>query len=209
NLAAKAALDATVGDEIDQKNEEAAIALVARWKGIDSTKIAQLNEEDKARHANGEEDVPFEGSTDVVGVKYLIESVEQAALGGVGKAVSRTLGVVGSKTSNNSILADNKTVAQFERELAFLPPGERVAQIKAMAAKVVSANGMLKDSKLSKLNGRDVYLGKDGNLYALDSQHGRFEIVNAKNGKHLGEVDFGMNQTKSADGSGRHDLEVK
>lgn len=50
---------------------------------------------------------------------------------------------------------------------------------------------MVKDNKLTKLNNRDVYRGADGNLYALDTQHGRFETVSPK-GKHLGEVDFSM-----------------
>nr|WP_246593526.1 colicin E3/pyocin S6 family cytotoxin [Photorhabdus akhurstii] len=56
--------------------------------------------------------------------------------------------------------------------------------------------------------GRDVYKGKDGNLYALDTQHGRFEVVSPK-GKHLGEVDFSMQMRKSADTSGSHNLKVK
>ncbi|UVJ46610.1 colicin E3/pyocin S6 family cytotoxin [Pseudomonas sp. LS1212] len=68
---------------------------------------------------------------------------------------------------------------------------------------------MVKDNKLSKLNGRDVYKGKDGNLYALDTQHGRFEVVSSKSGKHLGEVDFGLSQTKLPDRSGGHDLRVR
>ncbi len=62
---------------------------------------------------------------------------------------------------------------------------------------------------LTKLNNRDVYRGADGNLYALDTQHGRFEVVDPQNGKHLGEVNFGMAQTKPADKSGKHDLKVK
>lgn len=57
----------------------------------------------------------------------------------------------------------------------------------------------MKDNKLSKMNGRDVYKGSDGTLYALDTQHGHFEVVNPKNGKHLGEVDFDFNQTKRSD----------
>ena len=68
---------------------------------------------------------------------------------------------------------------------------------------------MVKNNTLSKLNGRDVYGGNDGRLYALDTQHGRFEVVNSKTGKHLGEVDFGFNKTKSTDKSGRHDLRLK
>jgi len=40
---------------------------------------------------------------------------------------------------------------------------------------------MIKDNQLTKKNGgRDVYLGQDGNFYALDTQHGRFEVVSPK-----------------------------
>nr|WP_309304262.1 adhesin [Pseudomonas sp. LS1212] len=128
-------------------------------------------------------------------------------LGIVGdKAAGR---VVGVKGNNSLLLPGNQTVAQFEKGLSYLPPGERVAQIKSVASVITAANGMVKDNKLSKLNGRDVYKGKDGNLYALDTQHGRFEVVSSKSGKHLGEVDFGLSQTKLPDRSGGHDLRVR
>lgn len=90
-----------------------------------------------------------------------------------------------------------------------MPPGERVAQIKSAAASVTVANGLVKNNKLSKLNGRDVYDSNDGNLYAMDTQHGRFEVINPKNGKHLGEVNFEFKQTKPADNTGGHDLKIK
>ncbi|MCY8006241.1 colicin E3/pyocin S6 family cytotoxin [Bacillus haynesii] len=48
---------------------------------------------------------------------------------------------------------------------------------------------------------------KTGKYYAVDTQHGRFEIVN-KRGKHQGEVDFNLNETKPADKLGRHDLKM-
>lgn len=67
------------------------------------------------------------------------------------------------------------------------PPGERVAQIKNAASSVTVANGLVKDNKLSKLSGRDVYKSGDGNLYALGTQYGRFEVIDPKNGKHLGK----------------------
>ncbi|MCC8460263.1 colicin E3/pyocin S6 family cytotoxin [Photorhabdus aegyptia] len=68
----------------------------------------------------------------------------------------------------------------------------------------------IKDNRLTKLNNRDVYKGKDGYLYALDTQHGRFEQVHPKTGKHQGEVDMGMRPIdNSIDKSGSHDLKVK
>ena len=82
-------------------------------------------------------------------------------------------------------------------------PNDRVAAVRTEASNVASNKGLVKESKLSKINGRDVYRDPDtGNLYAVDTQHGRFEMVNGKNGKHMGEVDLGFNPTKPADTSG-------
>lgn len=106
-------------------------------------------------------------------------------------------------------IATGVTVGDFEKNLAFLPPRERVAVVKETAPQIAAANGMVKDSKLTKLNNRDVYRGLDGNFYALDTQHGRFEVVTSK-GKHLGEVDFSMQKIPNTiDKSGGHDLKVK
>lgn len=106
-------------------------------------------------------------------------------------------------------IATGATVGEFEKSLTNLPPGERVAIIKQTAPKVAAENSMIKDNQLTKKNGgRDVYRGQDGNLYALDTQHGRFEVVSPK-GKHLGEVDFSMQLRKPADPSGGHNFKVK
>lgn len=107
-------------------------------------------------------------------------------------------------------IATGQAVGAFEKSLANLPPGERVAIVKQAAPQVAAENGMVKDNLLTKKNGgRDVYRGQDGNLYALDTQHGRFEVVSPK-GKHLGEVDFSMQKIpNSIDKSGGHDLKVK
>ncbi|WP_305145899.1 hemagglutinin repeat-containing protein [Enterobacter pasteurii] len=106
-------------------------------------------------------------------------------------------------------IATGVTVGDFEKNLAFLPPRERVAVVKETAPQIAAANGMVKDSKLTKLNNRDVYRGLDGHFYALDTQHGRFEVVTSK-GKHLGEVDFSMQKIPNTiDKSGGHDLKVK
>ncbi|HFQ9140657.1 TPA: hemagglutinin repeat-containing protein [Enterobacter cancerogenus] len=105
-------------------------------------------------------------------------------------------------------IATGSTVGAFEASLSRLPPRERVAIVKETVNKVIVEQGMVKDNKLTKLNNRDVYRGVDGNLYALDTQHGRFEVVSPK-GKHLGEIDFSMQVRKPADSSGGHDLKVK
>ncbi|CAB3810597.1 hypothetical protein LMG28688_07271 [Paraburkholderia caffeinitolerans] len=117
-----------------------------------------------------------------------------------------TTAVNGGDGTGNST-ADAQT---FEKSLVNLPPGERVAQVKQTAQTVAADNGWQKDSQLSRINGRDVYRTDDGTLYAVDSQHGRFEQINAKTGEHMGEVSMiGLQPTKPADTSGRHDLRLK
>ena len=97
----------------------------------------------------------------------------------------------------------------FEKSLANLPAGERVAAIKTKLGEVANKNGWPKDSRLSRLNGRDVYKDpKTGNLYAVDSQHGRFEMTN-KRGRHIDEVNIeGVPQNKTYKDKS-HDLKVK
>lgn len=91
-----------------------------------------------------------------------------------------------------------------------MPANERVAAIKTKVNQIVGDIGLVKDNKLSKLNGRDVYRNpQTGEMFALDTQHGRFEVINPKNGKHMGEVNFDFNTTKPADTSGGHNIKVK
>ncbi|AJK87232.1 MULTISPECIES: colicin E3/pyocin S6 family cytotoxin [Lysinibacillus] len=101
-------------------------------------------------------------------------------------------------------------VASFEKNINHMNVNEKVATIKTTAIDIANQRGWKKDSKLTKLNGgRTVYYdNKTGNYYALDTQHGRFEVINKK-GKHQGEVDFNLNPTKPVDKSGGHDLKVK
>ncbi|QNH06399.1 hemagglutinin repeat-containing protein [Pseudomonas sp. B11D7D] len=100
--------------------------------------------------------------------------------------------------------------SDFEREISRLPPGERVARVKETVQIVAESLGLEKDSRLTKLNNRDVYRGVDGFLYAVDTQHGRFEKVDPKKGRHLGEVDMNLTPIKdSLDTSGGHDLRIK
>ncbi|MFT8781444.1 hemagglutinin repeat-containing protein [Acetobacter orientalis] len=105
--------------------------------------------------------------------------------------------------------SNGRSVEEFYGEINKLPPGERVAKVKEMAKDVAQSSGMVKDNKLSRINNRDVYVGKNGKLYALDTQHGTFEVINPKTGRHLGEVDFNFELNKNADLSGSHDLKVK
>ncbi|MGE8654477.1 MAG: polymorphic toxin-type HINT domain-containing protein [Acinetobacter gandensis] len=97
----------------------------------------------------------------------------------------------------------------FEKKLYNLLPGERVALIKTEAKTAAESLGLVKDSRLTKINGREVYKGKDGNYYALDTQHGRWEVTNKK-GQHQGEVTLHTLTPKGKqDSSGGHNLIVK
>nr|WP_326847609.1 T7SS effector LXG polymorphic toxin [Bacillus vallismortis] len=110
------------------------------------------------------------------------------------------------RTATSSSTLD---VTSFEKEMYSMNVNEKIAFIRETAAPIAKQNGWKKDSKLSTINKRDVYYdSKSKTYYALDTQHGRFEVLN-KRGKHQGEVDFNLNPTKEADKSGGHDLRMK
>ena len=96
----------------------------------------------------------------------------------------------------------------FERSLVGIPDGEKQAVILNTLRDVANENGLVKDGQLSRMNGRDVFIAPDGNLYAVDYQHGRFEVTDSR-GKHLGEVNISLEPTKPADKTGGHDLKVR
>ncbi|MFO0739936.1 MAG: colicin E3/pyocin S6 family cytotoxin [Labilithrix sp.] len=104
--------------------------------------------------------------------------------------------------------ADPKADAarEFERRLNTSGNGaERAAMARQEAQSVAKRDGLQKNGDLqSKNGGRPVY-EKNGEYYALDSQHGRWEKYDSK-GRHLGEFDFGGGQTKPPDPSRRLNL---
>ncbi|WP_244640678.1 RHS repeat-associated core domain-containing protein [Pseudomonas fluorescens] len=107
-------------------------------------------------------------------------------------------------------LPNGQTVSEFERSLAFLPPAERVPVVRGMADQVARSRSWTRAKKVERLNnGRTVYT--DGKYYySLDTQHGRFEKIDMKKGKHLGEVDMNTSPIpNSLDPSGKHDLRVR
>ncbi|GAA0086258.1 hypothetical protein UT300007_26970 [Clostridium sp. CTA-7] len=70
-------------------------------------------------------------------------------------------------------------------------PNNRVAAVKTEVNRIANENGLIKDNKLTQINNRTVYRNPNTvEIFAVDTQHGRFESLNPKNGKHLGEVDF-------------------
>ncbi|WJE55595.1 S-layer protein (plasmid) [Bacillus cereus] len=138
------------------------------------------------------------------------------ASGGTTKVVGKVFGTVGDlekKAKNLEKAAKNASnggfnVAEFDKKIAKMNVNEKIALIKETSKDIASKNGWKKDSKRTKLNKRDVYYdAKTDTYYALDTQHGRFEVVNKK-GKHQGEIDFNLNSTKPADKSGGHDLKM-
>lgn len=103
----------------------------------------------------------------------------------------------------------NFDVKAFNEKIAKMPPNERVALIREVASEIAKKNNWKKDTNISRKNNRDVYYDpKSKQYYAVDTQHGTFEVVNRR-GKHQQEVDFNLNQTKGEDKSGRHNLIVK
>lgn len=160
----------------------------------------------------------IKGEDLVTGQKYDPEDYVWGTLavvsGGTTKVIGRTFGKLGDLEKNAQKLGNvtknvpkgSFDVAAFDKKIAKMNINEKAAEIKIASQGIAKQNGWEKNSKLSKLNKRDVYVdSKTKNLYAVDTQHGRFEVLNKK-GKHQGEVDFNLNSTKPADKSGGHDL---
>ncbi|MBJ8009808.1 MULTISPECIES: colicin E3/pyocin S6 family cytotoxin [Bacillus cereus group] len=134
--------------------------------------------------------------------------------GGTSRVIGKVVGKIGDLEKKGKALeaaAKNVSngrfdVAAFDKKIAKMNVNERVAEIKTVSREVANQKGWKKDNKRTKMNKREVYYDKKTDTYyAIDTQHGRFEVVNSK-GKHQGEVDFNLNQTKPADKSGGHDL---
>lgn len=102
-----------------------------------------------------------------------------------------------------------KNIDDFYRKANKLDIGERIALYKETASEFAKQNDLVLNKNLMNKNkGRTIYTDSNGLNYSLDTQHGRFEVLNKK-GKHQGEIDFGSRVTKKADTSGKHDLIVK
>ena len=100
-------------------------------------------------------------------------------------------------------------VDTFEKKISTMSPGERVAAVSEEAEARAASKGYVRDTRLSALNGRDVYVDPaSGDIYSVDTQHGRFEHCNAR-GTHQGEVNFNFESTKEADKSGLHDVRTR
>ena len=103
----------------------------------------------------------------------------------------------------------NINAAEFESELVRLSSRERVAKILDKAREISKRMGWKKTSLSSRNGGREIYYDANSNkYYAVDTQHGRFELCN-KRGKHLGELKMDLTPVKgSVDASGGHDIFV-
>ncbi|MCW5284257.1 hypothetical protein D5043_08225 [Verminephrobacter eiseniae] len=94
----------------------------------------------------------------------------------------------------------------FHASLRNLHHNERIARIRSKLAEVAKNNGWKKNSRLSRMNKRDVYDAPDGIKYSVDTYHGTFEKID-RHGNHMGEYNIDMELIPhSLDRSGRHNL---
>jgi hypothetical protein len=127
---------------------------------------------------------------------------------------SKVLEASKNKGSNNGSLSNNSNLsgaAKFEQDISKLPANERVPIVRAKGEEVALNNGWEKVSKsiANKNPGRKIYYDSTEKIYySLDTQHGRFEMLNSK-GKHIGEIDMDLNFKGKVDVSGRHDIKIK
>ncbi len=86
-----------------------------------------------------------------------------------------------------------RTATEFEeligRRGVFSSPEERVAMIIMQLTWVAKDNGWTKTNLSARNGGRTIYRDGDGNYWAFDTQHGRFEKHDNR-GRHLGEYNI-------------------
>lgn len=142
---------------------------------------------------NGEEITKTDIGLEIVGIIPIGKII-----GGVGKASFK----VGSKIFEG--------IEDFYKITSRLDIPERIAAYKEAGELFAKENKLEINKNLMKKNlGRTIYTdSKSGLHYSLDTQHGRFEILDKK-GHHQGEIDFGGKTTKEADKSGEHDIIIK
>jgi hypothetical protein len=63
----------------------------------------------------------------------------------------------------------------FEESISKLAWTDRIGVTKGVLSEIAKNNGWKKESKLTKWNNREVYGDADGNFWAFDTQHGRYE----------------------------------
>ena len=115
-------------------------------------------------------------------------------------ALGKIQGIIVPNVSSNSALSiedmlsrrvhfiarpgKNETTEEFEMRISKLRTEERVAAVKEKAREAANKKGLIKDSKLSKKNNRDIYRDPTtGEYYSVDTQHGRFEHLNKRGHK--------------------------
>lgn len=102
--------------------------------------------------------------------------------------------------------AKPETAAEFEKRISKMTPEERIVAVEGKMGKVARRNDWKKNDRLSRMNRRTIYTdAAAGYHYSVDTQHGRLERLDRR-GRHLGEFDIDLNQTKEADTSGRHNI---
>lgn len=96
----------------------------------------------------------------------------------------------------------------FERTIARLPANERVSKVVSTLRNDASTHGWKRDDRLSKINGRDIYIDKHGNYWSIDTQHGRWEKFSERC-RHIDEYNRDLKPQDKSDPSGKHDIKVQ
>ncbi len=133
--------------------------------------------------------------------KILIKGLDKA-----GNPIVQVVKKTGGKTKP---LGSGGTAKEFEEKISSMKNHqEALPLIKQGLRQAAKNHGWKKNNKLTKMNNRDVYEGKDGNLYAFDTLHGRFEKLD-KRGNHLGEVNIDLQPIPGKGPKPSHGIKVK
>ncbi|WP_410478191.1 HNH endonuclease [Pseudomonas syringae group sp. J309-1] len=97
STAASYAAKQVVGDQVDELKDQAAIKLVSFFTPLTEADVVRIDALAKEDYANKVKGAVFDGSTELIGAKFVVDTAVQTAIGGIGKAGGRIIGVVGSR----------------------------------------------------------------------------------------------------------------
>ncbi|MCD5977722.1 hemagglutinin repeat-containing protein [Pseudomonas quasicaspiana] len=95
STAASYAVKQVVGDQIDEVKDQAAIKLVSFFTPLTEADVVRVDALAKEDYANKVKGAVFDGSTELIGARFMVDMASQTAIGSIGKAGGRIVGVVG------------------------------------------------------------------------------------------------------------------
>ncbi|WP_095092859.1 hemagglutinin repeat-containing protein [Pseudomonas sp. Irchel 3A5] len=102
STAANYAVKQVAGDQFDELKDQAAIKLVSFFTSEKEARVVDIDAQAKKDYADKVYGAVFNGSTDLLGARFMVDMASQTAIGSIGKAGGRIVGVVGERGANGA-----------------------------------------------------------------------------------------------------------